>query len=85
MVGQVRLDVTKKLDVYYLYATFMIRAGFSYPQDILSYAAFARLWVQDFPHLKLRKKRTVSSKCLVCDDLEVRSFGRVGAMVVVSG
>ena len=66
-----RLDVSRKLDAYHYYATFMIRAGFAFPTEILTYRSFADLWKKEFPHLHLRRKRTVSSKCLVCDDLEV--------------
>jgi hypothetical protein len=68
---QIRLDISSKIDVYYLYATFMIRAGFAFPNEVLTYQSFCKVWRDEFPQLKLRKKRTVSSKCLVCDDLEV--------------
>lgn len=71
VLSQVRLDIGTKVDVYYLYATFMIRTGFSFPSEVLTYPSFVKVWRDEFPQLKLRKKRTVSSKCLVCDDLEV--------------
>lgn len=58
----------------------MIRTGFAYPNEVLIYQTFTKLWRKEFPHLKLRKKKTVSSKCLVCDDLEVSIMPATSAM-----
>lgn len=40
--------------------------------DLISYKCFVRLWNKDFRWLKLRRNKTIKSKCNVCEDLEVR-------------
>lgn len=78
------MDVSRKLEAYRFYATFMIRAGYAYPEEVLTYRIFCRMWSEEFPHLRLRQKRTVSSKCLVCDDLEVSNWvGSETCLVVI--
>lgn len=71
-LDQVVVDVPRKCDVWYAYAMFMLRAGYQ-RQEILAYKSFAKMWCNDFPWLKVRKAKTIESKCLVCEDLEVSS------------
>lgn len=54
-----------------MYAAFMLRAGFSYPAEVLTYKSFCQMWHRDFPWVKTKRRKTIASKCFVCEDLEV--------------
>lgn len=64
------LDVPRKCDVWYCYATYMLRAGYA-KEEILTSQSFLRVWNDDFPWVKTRKAKTIESKCETCEDIEV--------------
>lgn len=79
---QVHLDIPKIKDVYYLYVNYMVSAGHNYPDEVILYPCFTRLWAKDFPWLKVRQAKRIKNKCYVCYDLEV---SRLPEMKFVSG
>lgn len=68
---QVHVDVGKKCEVYYQLANYMISAGYSYTEDVISIKHFYKLWKSEFWWLKTRQTKTIMNKCKVCEDLEV--------------
>lgn len=78
MLVQVHLDVKERRDVYYIYANYMISAGHSFTEEVISAKHFYKLWRRDFSWLKTRKPQGIFHKCKVCEDLEVRAlFGEL--------
>lgn len=71
LVVQVHLDVRERRDVYYVYANYMISAGHSYTEEVISAKHFFKVWKREFPWLKTRQKQGIFNKCKVCEDLEV--------------
>lgn len=53
----------------------MLRKGFS-EKEILDEKGFLALWRAEFCHVRLRHQKTIASKCLVCEDLEVNMMLR---------
>jgi len=75
-IAQVWLDLSEKEQVYEQYKQFMRRAGFSHGQGIIGYAGFAKVWNKYFPWLHTAENKKIKSKCIVCEDLEVRQSTR---------
>lgn len=69
---KVHLDVSEKREAWYTYVAFMLRGGYSFPGEIMTYKGFLAMWAQDFPWVKTKRRKTIQSKCHVCEDLEVR-------------
>ena len=67
--------MSEKLDAYREFQLSIMEHAHSYKDDMLSYKSFCRLWLRDFKWLKLRKHKTIKSKCTVCEDLEVCTKG----------
>ena len=61
----------RKLDCFYEYSVSLIENGYDLVEDQLSYKNFLRLWATDFRWLKVQRKKTIKSKCAVCEDLAV--------------
>lgn len=67
---QIHLDVARKTTVWKTYRDFMRTKYFDY-SEILCERSFLRMWENEFPHVKVRKPKTIASKCRVCEDLQV--------------
>lgn len=67
------LDIKEKREVYYQYANYMISAGHSYTEEVISLKHFRKLWNSEFPWLKTYTglKGDILGHCKVCEDLEV--------------
>lgn len=63
--------MSEKREAWDLYSAFMLRAGFSFPQEVIGYKGFCRMWTRDFSWVKTKRRKTIASKCFVCEDLEV--------------
>lgn len=57
--------------MYALYKDFMRTKFFDY-KEILCAESFDALWRNEFPHVRLRRNSGFTSKCKVCEDLQVR-------------
>lgn len=68
---QVHLDANTKKEVYQEYRLSLMQHAHSWEQEILSYKSFVRLWNNHYRWLKLRRHKTIKSKCSICEDLEV--------------
>lgn len=69
-VWQIILDVEEMKVVFETYRDFMKSKG-QPESSILALTSFYRLWRTEFPHVRLRRRKTIASKCHVCEDLEV--------------
>jgi len=70
---QIHLDVSHKSDVYQMYQGFCKGKGLL-SHEYLGLKSFLKMWANEFPHVRVRRKSTIASKCQICEDLEVSSF-----------
>lgn len=63
--------MSDKLDVYRTYKADMVKVKGLPKKEVASYEVFLGVWTDHFPHVRLRERLTVFSKCVVCEDLEV--------------
>lgn len=63
--------MSTKRDVYEVYKADMVSVKALPKDEVAGPEVFRQVWRDHFPHVRLRERLTVFSKCVVCEDLEV--------------
>lgn len=64
------LDETQKVQLYIQYRDDLREEGVP-DEEIVQPSSFYSIWKDEYGHVQLNKKKTIDSKCTVCEDLKV--------------